>query len=158
VRTRPAHAALAVALAAALGGCSGASSEATRPYAWLELAGDPDASPAELSRLLYASLAPETQAGLDRLAASASQALGPPLTGADMLRFEGLAPGVRVRTLEVTAEGKLRVVLDRIPTGAPGGPPALLPEPIVLDRSEGTAEAPGGLLLPGLIAPAGGGS
>jgi hypothetical protein len=135
---------------------SGSAAPSTpRVHGWLELAGDPDVSPAELSSLLYASLAPDQRSALDRLAAEASRTLGQPLTGADMLRFEGLPPGQRVRTVETAPDGKLRVALDNIRSPGPAGDGAsrLLPEPLLLEQ----AGEPRGLLLPGLVTSSAGG-
>jgi hypothetical protein len=127
-----------------LAACAPDPLERPRSLAWLELAGDPDASPAELGAALYASLAPASRAALDALAAEASRLTGQPLDGADMIRFEGLDPGLRVRDLRLTPEGRLALTVDRV-TGA-----GARPDQLSLELAQGPETV--GLVLPGLRA------
>ncbi len=66
------------------------------------------------------------------------------MSGVDMIRFEGLAPGLRVRALEVTPDGRLALTIDRV-TGV--GPK---PERVVFELGAG-AEGPG-IVVPGIAA------
>jgi hypothetical protein len=110
----------------ALAGCASEDPERPRALAWLELAGDPDASPAELGATLFAALSPRDKALLEARAVEASRVSGLTLTGADMIRFEGLEPGHRVRSVRVTPAGDVELTVDRVAGTGPR------PEPLML--------------------------